>query len=579
MQATVQKIHPCYALNRLWRSDSKNPNKWLDIVKVISSDPYATKSATGKEIALTLHGLSQVPREVSDHRVFHSLVDRIGEKLATCIQHGMNEKSVAITALSVFKLEPLMRPETMLETAEAVSHFFASQTNLKDPKNMAQAVYAVSLMRAVPIAVKADMLTGWAKAAIVAAECRMQVKDIVQLVTAYSHSRVVDVAVLKSLESATARQLQYFDAFSVGAVVGGFGKLGFVPSDSLIAGLLATANQHDMNAQTMSSILFGLSVWSESVKLDKHGVDSILSRFTALYNDVPNKSLLVVLKAVHRLQGNIAGLNISPVTMILDNEVESVMQRFREESDSMVAEAVSVVLQTASDEKGKVIVSELLLPRLNVDSRDVRSIIKMVGLVAQSLPNFPVEDAISQICALPLEAHVIVPLVRALSDSHPVLALKCLEQVSMDQLTQCGIEELAALSWRITGQVHDNVMLALSPGSAWLNGDSVVMPIGVFFKLCGGAPLEVPRSVSSPPPGIVQDPICTEKLLQAIDSVDPEFRLRSDVAIIVTRNGHVTGPDWLNACSFTREVNRVIFVPQTRPINEQLVVDVLIAAD
>jgi hypothetical protein len=105
------------------------------------------------------------------------------------------------------------------------------------------------------------------------------------------------------------------------------------------------------------------------------------------------------------------------------------------------------------------------------------------------------------------------------------------------------------------------------------------MPKDVSFNLCGGTPLEVPRSLSSPPPNIEQDAICTEKLFLAIDSVDPEFRLRRDVAIIVTRNGHVTGPDWLKAFSVPREVKRVMFVPQTRPVNEQLVVEVLLAAE
>lgn len=300
--------HICGELNKLVRSGSVDPVAWRTCLEKLRESPYQIKAATGKEVALTLHGLS-----VSQVHVDHDILNRLVERAAIIAPSAMNEQSLALSFVGIQRLEKNISGDVVLKVFNAIP-----EMKFKDPRNIANICYVVSMLRSISPADRGEALSGWIQQSILSFPAtRFKVKDIVQILHACSRTfrdPEIIAPILQLMETAVMRQLQYMDSVAVSSVINSFGRMGYLPSNSaVVEGLIATGSQHigDFNARSYTAFISGLGALRNcrEFKISKTAESIIFSEAPRILPQLDPERFVTVLRSLNKLVGNTGQLS------------------------------------------------------------------------------------------------------------------------------------------------------------------------------------------------------------------------------------------------------------------------------
>lgn len=528
-------VSVAHALSCLARARSKDVHKWVEVLRSVT--PEKTRYSTGKDVALILNSLTHAPSKLRSDTLFASSVHSAGTRAMSLVTDSMNEKSLAISALAILKLQDVLPSSLVGEFTERLCSVLEKR-RLRFPQNVAQVAYAISLANPVPVGVKSDALNSWIKRAVLSSSGEMHVKDIVQVMKAYAHMRCGYAEVMEAMEKAILRQIQYMDSLSVSAVSVAFAKLRVVPCQELIEALVATIAQcvGEMNSQSVVSMMYAIGFWaSERIVLDTHAVDAIINRASVLVtsNTVPVPSLVVLLRSVNSV-GFVDAMPLRRAVEQLDLNTS--------ESPSLIGELALEIAKMGSKNMASRLVAEHILPLLTKDS-DVPQIARLLEISARICPDLLIgsvdlSDLVTHLNAS-ASAQSLGRLIEALAES-PVDPTICecilsntLERPDWDhELSTDRLEKLAVSAWRSIGEIPQVLREAMSKrqdfSSHWLSLPCIHVPEGSRV-LSMESDISVTGGVHPPPQGIEagNHEAKSNRILRLIEAVDPMFSVVS----------------------------------------------------
>lgn len=587
------RVHACYSLNRLVRSKHFPESKCMESLEILRNEPYQAKFATGKETALTLYSLGEVPDAIKQSRDFKEIACTFVERAIKILRSSMNEKSIAVAAVGVSRLNGSLETENMVRFIEALEGAVKLRP-IKFPRNISNIAYTVANMRSCPLKFRAKALNGWLADAIMSIDIPFHVPDIVQLVSAYSVCGVTHQEVLNRLETASLSQVQYMDGLSLGAVMSGFSKLRYLPSQNFADTWLATLAQcaSTMNAQSICCALFGVSFWStKGLSLDKSAIDAIVLRLPNIFDFIPLRSLCVALQAFRQCKGS-----FDP--HLIEEKMESVIRGIRKEEPWLVVELGETFLSLLNDSPSVIVFTEEVIHPILTRSFDVdtRTLARLVGIYAKVIRS--ADMALIRVCAEDIKRRgnvkdyaLLIKGLSQLADSEPILIESIVESALRmpDWEKVLGLDsriQFALDVWTATGAVDCRILSRISLGDPdisqeqrekveWLFSPSLTLPVLAKVVSIDGENLVPSRMFKPPFPGSICSNSSTDELMRRIDSFDPYFRiLNPRVGFWLTATAKPSRTDVAHACMRAKTKGTTeVFVPL--PVTEDTVYTLL----
>ena len=580
-------VSVAHGLNLLARARSKDVHKWVDVLRSVT--PQNAKYATGKEVALILNSLTHTPAKLRCDTLFVSIVHSTGTRGVSLVTDSMNEKSIAIAALAIVKLQDVLPSSLVGEFGERLCSVFEKR-RMRFPQNVAQVAYAISLANPIPVGVKSDALKSWIKHAVLATSNQMHVKDIVQVMKAYAHMHCGNAEVMEAMEKSILRQIQYMDSISISAVSVAFAKLRCVPCQEVIDALVATIAQcvGEMNSQSVVSMMYAISCWaSERILLDTHAVDAIINRASVLVksNTVPVPSLVVLVRAVNSL-GFVDAMPLRRAVEQLDLNTS--------ESPSLIGELALEVFKMGSKEISSRLVAEHIFPLLGKGS-DIPHITRLLEIIAKISPDLLTQsvDLSDLVTRLHGSASVrcLGTLLEALVEAHvdpsisESILLHIFERPDWDhELSTDRLEMLAVSAWRSSGEIplvlRDAISKRQDFSSYWLSLPRIHVPEGSRV-ISIESDISVTGGVQPPPPGIKigRDEEKSSRIFRWIEALDPMFSLSLGNVIFQFCPAPSPRPSDVSlavaALATHRVGTSVVLIPSDNLVDESLAIQIL----
>jgi hypothetical protein len=512
------QLHAGLELNQLIRLRARDFEKWQSVLTRLRDEEYQIKAATGKEIALTLHSLSNLDSAFFSKNDFVRTTNRAIGRAIMLAGNSMDEHSIALCATVIQKLGS---PEHCLSFLSALPT--ARLEGMKNPRNAAQIAQAVSGMTSVPVGLRAAALDTWIKTSILNFKPnRFKVKDIVQILHAFSRSGFelgTEFTVL--LQRAILGQMQYMDHIAVSVVV----NRPSVISASVSEGIIATAAQQigQFNAQSFSTLVTGVSKWECPGNMN----DIVSEELPRLLEDIPVERLGPVLRAVKHLG--------------CERHIpwERVLQRLSKDTNESVVISVLSVLGNSSE--FSVRVSESVHPLLE-RSRSTFQEIKNGILLASFSEKVPDQlvHAVARLNSLDL-ALLFTQGFPGGSQEMVGAVTSVVEKSDLSSVEEGKLVGLALWLWSNTGFVSHAVVRELtrryninSEFKQWLQSGIVkpVNPVYVFPEIS----VNVAKPMFGAPPGFEAQQI-PAALRRVMDSIDPETGLLEGRVLLLTTEG------------------------------------------
>ena len=547
----IPTIHPCYALAELVRRPTRSSRDWHVVLDELANlkGPYGT----GKEVAMTIYGLSKIPHFLLDRRntgQIQSLVDSYVSKSIACMVHEMNESSIAITALAITRFDQILSQSVRSQFGQSLCDLGYRKTALvhwSDPRNLAHTCFAIARIPGIPTGTRASALNGWIASAVLNfPPNRFKVKDIVQLLTAYAVSGANNEKIFAHLEKSILGQLQYFDHISIGAIFNAFGKLDHVVSRSVVSSLIATAAQqiNDMNAKSLCGLMRGLRNQKELGSSETIALQQIVTcSLPRVANDVPItlwgqflkslSSILATDKSIQRIVEDQVPFLISQLTEINDITAQQIIVNDIVKSlEKMNVDCRSIV--------DRVVLPSVELKWDKIDSPLV-NLLKVVSKYHQaSFVQLLVKKLDQRLITESTRVYVLIKLLDVLVESSATrsetLGIVSLVVDRISQLVESDEAEIAHVclqAWKHLGQIPSSIKSLLvktnhtSELSEWLLSDeSKSFDFTDRVYMMNNLLLEGKvMNIRSNPPGhsLLHDEDLEHKLKQLIDSIDPQF--------------------------------------------------------
>jgi hypothetical protein len=530
--------HASFELNNLWRTKTKDPSKWLTALSRLHEDVYQIKASTGKEVALGLHGLSQCPQRIQETDIFKSVANSMGARACVLVEHSMDEHSVALAGTAMIKLG----------LDETVSNFFREipakkflRNTMKNPHNIAQiAHFIASADKGIPVAARVEALDTWVR------ECiekfppnRFKVKDIVQILRAYSKSQIaLGEKLLDIMQDSIERQLPYMDHVAVSSILHSLDRLEVEVRVPVMEGLYATAAQNIglFTPRSFFTFVKGSQLKNPTVnRIIREELPRIIPQF-----DSPSH-LASLLKYISEEYPR-------DLAECIEKNWNHLSKFFSIESRESVIVSFLKSLKAANTDSSKwkaMAVGRLGKPRTTY--KDLQYGISLFGLVQdqefagknETLINLI--EGVSRSHSPDLACHFIATIDRSSKIPDSILRILThsdLKNISNNDLLNVGKRLVESL-----GELPDNVrhqVRARYTGSEeinevvkWLLSEPVsLVDMGVYIYVFPDTVNPVRMSVPSAPPGY--QPESTKKVFHLMNEIDPEFRLfLNDITVTV----------------------------------------------
>ena len=604
-------VHVGYVLNQLSKSRVRDASKWLDVLNRTKDDPTVVGVSTGKEVALTLNGLIHCPDYVVSNPIFPRMASEFSAKAVASLAFTMNEKSIAIASMALMRLQLHVDVSVIHAFVDVLCSIFdqSGGRRIKFPQNIAQVAYALAQFDCVPIGTRAKALNTWIKGDVLVCIEDFHVKDIVQVATAYSHCHVRNEDILSALEEATWKQLQYMDSVSLSAIAVAMAKLSYTPSEGLIAAILSTVSQcsAQLNSQSFCSLVYSVSVWvSNQAAVDAHQLRAILCEFNRLIETVPANSLVVLLKALAQLHGDLPDCDWSGVQSTLVGKRDWLISVCTDQRDWIVADIATSLHQLGSAVSSPFI-DALVVPMLtSMRQLPPATAVKMISALCASSPSSLhiaiVLERIDRLIASG-DVRVMVPLIIALSGSHAdvhqviqtaIDALLAIPRWDSEVSTETLLT-LARVSWTISGLVDDRISAVARDRSvdsdahrdlvAWMDSPPLIPPPGSVVVSLSDVHINlVPtEGLMPPPPGTPGVSLAqsgdAQRLVRLIESIDSSFFVNCPGMQFHFSEG--PRPSFTEIATATQQLcysgigGTAVLIPSSSAVNEDLAYTVL----
>ena len=517
--------HASAQLNQLFRSRIRDPQKWDCVVSRFRDDPYQVKAATGKEIALTLHGLSHCPHSV---QIRASIIDAVAARACVLASHSMDEHSVAMAGMALIKLG--LDDACNQFIAQIPSERFAA-SRMKNPHNISQIAFCVSAADSVPIGVRANAMNTWITSALLSFEAnRFKVKDLCQIMHAYSKLGIELCPELSHLiQSAINKQLQYMDHVAVSSILLCMKKQSLVAWESMAEGLYATAAQQvgTFNTQSFYSLVRGSDLTHPVIQ---RIIDAEFPRL-----------LLQFKESANHVVGLLTTLAKQPTSRVV---VESIEKNWSTIFAPLVekGERESVIIALSQSFKSLGIDPQKWQPfveaRLQISRsgyRDIVNGIKLLSLINKG-SNCPgalaIVDAVVQTNSVDLAAQYISSLS---SGFVPIGIAEIVGKAEdLKQFSNKRLLDLGKRLWLSSGTVPENIRTELvhvrKMEDQWLLNEPVnLQEHGISVYVYPEMTCPIQKSLTPPHQSMVHPGITMMKL---IDGLDPEFQLHSEMLVL-----------------------------------------------
>jgi hypothetical protein len=530
LRCSQQLIHSGYLLNQLVRSKSTNPEKWKTLFLRIRDKPHELKTSKGKEIALTLNGLSHAPTH-SQSSAFMFVLNGTTQQAVNLVGHAMNEKSIAITALSIARLADKVSPDLVASVFHRIDEVFRDRP-IKHPQNLAQIAYSLSLYKTVPVGDRASALNTWLRDACLIQAKHFHVADIVQTLVAYAKCQVSNPDVLQALEQAVSNQLQYMDHRSLSSVSQSFARLGHSPNQTLVDAIVATSVQFlgEMNSQSLCCTLAGLELWiSDERTIDIHSIQEIVRRVPDLLTLVPANALGRCLRSLLALKRHF-DIDMSELRHSIKDNLEhftELLDKERERTKLLVE--IITRLETFDAGIGNHLIEKLLIPKLKNSPAEIRGLI--LPLAIPMLSESEVIDLIDDIRDVRQLKNILLVTRGKLLVNRTLTKLQSIPYWN-DDLSQSDLEEVVKHVWQYTGTVREALRMSIADGPLrdWMNSETWDLEEFKIFIVgtSESAPVES-QTLLPPPPGfdlgVTKDEAKEYELRREISAVDPLINL------------------------------------------------------
>jgi hypothetical protein len=551
LSASVGK-HASEELIKLFRVKSIDAAKVSQVVSRLVDDPYQIKAATGKQAAITLYYLNRIATKLPlDHPSLDSVILSTAERSCKLVSDAMDEHSIAITCMALLKHGDKIPPDLMTKFVYSIPR--DRLTRMKDPRNTAQMAYFMGNIESVPIGIRVEALNSWIKTALLGfCPARFKVKDLVQIMHAYNKAGIaIDSELLKHLEEAIFRQLQYMDHLSTSVIIRCLGSVETMPSKGLLEGLLATAAQQigTFNPQSLFSILVGISRFGDLKTNCLHQVSGIIkNELPRLFTQFPTDKLAHLLVSVHKFDN---------VVCVVQANREYLIERLHRETNEGTVITLLTVLQKMDlpasdwDALGNTTIS----PRFKV-SRSRKSFTEVknaISLLSYNDADASFQDAISclvsdverlnsvflgiQLFSLP----VVPPEAVAVVD-------RIIQSQSLSVVSDSELVSFATKNWLHVGSVHEKIVSETQARKL----DALEGPLQRIGEWITNSKLDkgecavclfpgmekIPRNnmFRPPHPGWIP-PELPSRFERLVTELDPELFLMHDICLLTT-----TGP-------------------------------------
>ena len=579
-------IHSGYLLNSLVRSGTSDYSKWDEVLRRVKENPHEIKSSSGKEVALSLHGLSRSPLNFQSP-IFSDILVGMMNRAIKLMRYSMNEKSIAIAALALVKLNDKVPQGLLMDFCTNMDDLLSRRIP-KHPQNISQLAYSLSCYNGIPIGFKADAMNTWIRDACISQAKRFHVPDIVQVLVAYANCHVLNEQVLKEMETAVSNQLQYMDHRSLSSICHSFSKLGYTPNQEVINAITATSVQclDEMNTQSICCTLSGLSFWiSEGRSIDLGSVKSILARVPLIMKSVPVYALGPLLRSVMSISIKSPDLDIQSLKRALSDNISDICSRTgrdtRENAKLMVDTISSVA---AMDEiSGQFMVKELILPALNDGASSLR---KRAVMLPLAMPVLSESQILEFVKTGPLydirNVRLVIKILLAAGSETLVdeIVRRLIEIPNWNE--ELSPEQFALISkhvWRWTGSVNQSISQYISDPTllVWLKSDPI--ELGRFELLSLGSAHPTRANILSPPPdfdlSITTDDDRKDQLARLIREIDPVVNLSNVEFHFIAGTEPSPGELSVSVSSGAPDGTVRIFIPKSFSVDTSLAIQVL----